>query len=337
MPVPVEEQAGAIRHPVGRLKPLRCNVNGAPVRGGHGNDFERTVERRRCGGRRLCSLQIYIREHRCFHHVFIVAAHAYPHVKRRFQSDPRGSARQIKFTFFVRQPQGEVRAAFFNPQPRRRGNIGLYFVGGRALLLAILQRGQTAAVQRRVGVRRIPVKALADHEHRFAMLVHALAEKRDVRRQRRIAGHFLPHELESIAGKPHILATASNGVAALRSVVFHGPRVKNSANVSMAFERAGPGWGAFRSGAVLGRAHQCKSGSQRRQPSGFLSVHGKSSHSARRRGNLRLAPVYCQFGLPFALDRYRLRGSIFVFAFISLFLARMLSSLPEGEFVHVRQ
>ncbi len=104
-PVSVEDQILAVRHPVGRLESLWRNVNRAPVRGGDCDDFERTVQRGRFGnGCRLRRLQFDIGEHRLFHHLFIVAAHANAHVKRLFQRDTRGPARQMEFTLLIREP-----------------------------------------------------------------------------------------------------------------------------------------------------------------------------------------------------------------------------------------
>ncbi len=213
-----------------------------------------------------------------------------------------------------------------------------------AFLLAILQRSQAVPVQRRVRVRRIGIQALADHEHRFSVFVHALPEKGDVRRQRDVAGHLLPRELESIVAEPHIPAASGNRVAPFRRVVFHGTRVKNRSDIPAALEDAGrcwgrcwgpcwgPCWGLFRLRPVLRRAYQCKNASHRRQPNDFLSVHGEVLHSPKRIGNVRLATTYCQFSLPLALRRIL---SISVFAFISLFFPRMLSSPSQGEFFYV--
>src|SRR5260370_7825804 len=68
------------------------------------------------------------------------------------------------------------------------------------------------------------------------MFVDSLAEKGDVRCQRYVAGHFLPRELESIAGEPHVFAAAGNRVASFRGVEFHGTRMKNRSDVPLAFE-----------------------------------------------------------------------------------------------------
>src|SRR6202158_6154414 len=151
------------------------------------------------------------------------------------------------------------------------------------------------------------------------MFIHSFAEKRDVRRQRDVAVHFLPRELESIAAEPHVLAAAGNRVASFRRGVFHGTSVKNRSNVPAALEDAGPCWGPcwgmFRLHAVLRRANQCKRASQRRQPNDFLSVHGEILHSPKRIGNVRLATEDCQFGLPLALGRILWRCSIFLALF----------------------
>src|SRR5260370_2855851 len=127
------------------------------------------------------------------------------------------------------------------------------------------------------------------------MFVDSLAEKGDVRCQRYVAGHFLPRELESIAGEPHVFAAAGNRVASFRGVECHGTRMKNRSDVPVAFEnasrRASPRGGnrGLRCGgpcrdlalarAVPRRANQGKSASQRRQPNDFLSVHGELLHS----------------------------------------------------------
>ncbi|OLB86440.1 MAG: hypothetical protein AUI12_08730 [Acidobacteria bacterium 13_2_20CM_2_57_6] len=71
------------------------------------------------------------------------------------------------------------------------------------------------------------------------MLVHSLAEKRDVRRKRNVAGKFLPCELESVAAQPYILAAAGNRVAAFCRIVFHRTRVQNGANITVTIKCAG--------------------------------------------------------------------------------------------------
>src|SRR5260370_28595201 len=87
------------------------------------------------------------------------------------------------------------------------------------------------------------------------MFVDSLAEKGDVRCQRYVAGHFLPRELESIAGEPHVFAAAGNRVASFRGVEFDGTRMKNRSDIPMVFEdadrRASP-WSAHRGGPCRG-------------------------------------------------------------------------------------
>src|SRR5258708_10557134 len=108
------------------------------------------------------------------------------------------------------------------------------------------------------------------------MFVHAFAEKRNVRRQRHVAGHFLPRELESIAGKPHILAAARNRVASFRRVVFHGTRMKNRSNVPVAFKqtdwRGSKPARLLRLSAVLCSEDQYRYVTKRRQTDNFPSV-----------------------------------------------------------------
>ena len=54
-----------------------------------------------------------------------------------------------------------------------------------ALGVAELQRGQAVAVERGVDVGRVGVEVLADHQARLAMRLLALADERDVGRERR--------------------------------------------------------------------------------------------------------------------------------------------------------
>jgi hypothetical protein len=76
----------------------------------------------------------------------------------------------------------------------------LNLVRSLALSIAILQRSQSIAVQRYVGIHGIGVKILPQHQHGLAMLVAAAAEERNIGRQRNITGSLLPSELESVRG-----------------------------------------------------------------------------------------------------------------------------------------
>src|SRR6266478_9138288 len=118
------------------------------------------------------------------------------------------------------------------------------------------------------------------------MLIHALADKRDVRRQRHIARNFLPHKLKSVRRIPHVFAAPGNRVAPLGCVVFHGPCVPHSAYVSVAFEQSTRCLRRpirrLRPRAVLCGKCQHQRTTQDHQPSKSLSFHGKLLHSPKR-------------------------------------------------------
>ena len=88
-------------------------------------------------------------------------------------------------------------------------------------------------MQRHVGVDGIGVQALPQHQRRFLMLISSLGQKRNVGGQRHVAGNFLPYELKSVGGEPHILAAAADGVGSLRSVVVDRARVQNCAHIGV--------------------------------------------------------------------------------------------------------
>jgi len=52
------------------------------------------------------------------------------------------------------------------------------------------------------------IKALSDHQNGFAVVVALLTQKRDVRGDRYIARHLLPHEMKIVDAKPHVLTAA---------------------------------------------------------------------------------------------------------------------------------
>ncbi len=91
-------------------------------------------------------------------------------------------------------------------------------------------------MQGNVGIRGIGVESLANHHYSFAMRILACANKAQIGGNGNIAGNFLPNELESIRGKPHVLSAAGQGIALLGSVVVHGPGMENRAYVSVPFE-----------------------------------------------------------------------------------------------------
>ncbi len=199
-------------------------------------------------------------------------------------------------------------------------------------------------------MRRIRVEVLANHQHRFAVFVHSFVEKCDVRRQRHVAGHFLPHELERIAAEPHILAAAGNRVAAFCGIVFRGTFMQNRPDVTVPFEDARRR-GSFRPGAcksvcagqfgqcaVFRRGHESQSRGQCRQPEHFLSVHGELLHSLNRRATLG-----CSLSI---VNSSALRGRTWIlipfpqpfpFSLLACYLRRLRGSSMSVNKVTIRQ
>ena len=102
---------------------------------------------------------------------------------------------------------------------------------GGALLLAGLQRGQSAAVQRHVGIGGIGLQALPDHEYGFAVRISACSEKGDIGSKCYIAGDLLPGEVQGVRGKPHVFAAAGDRVSPCGGIIFDGTGVQNDADI----------------------------------------------------------------------------------------------------------
>ena len=96
------------------------------------------------------------------------------------------------------QPKIDIVAPLHQPQPRRRGDIGLNLVGGSALLFAILQRSHATGVQSHVDVRGIRIEALTKHEHRLLVRVPACVSESDVGGQGNVVRNFLPDKVERV-------------------------------------------------------------------------------------------------------------------------------------------
>ncbi len=91
-------------------------------------------------------------------------------------------------------------------------------------------------MQGHVGIRRIGVECLPDHQHGLAMGILALAQEVHVCRQRNIPGDFLPDEMESVRGKPHVFAAAGKRIALPAGVVLDRARMEDRAHVAVPFE-----------------------------------------------------------------------------------------------------
>ncbi len=120
----------------------------------------------------------------------------------------------------------------------RSGEVRLNLARDRALLVAELQRSQSAGVQGHVGIDGVRIQTLAQHQHGFLVLVAGFRQERNVGGQSHVAGNLLPGKLKSIRRQPHVLAAAADGVGLLRRVVVDRARVQNSAHIAVALEDA---------------------------------------------------------------------------------------------------
>src|ERR1700758_5049651 len=95
------------------------------------------------------------------------------------------------------------------------------------------------------------------------MFVSGGAFNGKVGRQGDVGGDSLPHELEGIRSKPHVLAAAGDGVGLLRSVVFGTAGVKNGANVAVVFKE--PDWRSFLRAGDVGHSQAKRTDSGQQQ------------------------------------------------------------------------
>ena len=92
-------------------------------------------------------------------------------------------------------------------------------------------------MESRIGVRRSGCEVLPDHEHRLTMRHRTRALEVNIGRQRDIAGHTLPHEVERVFGSPDISAAAGDSVFA--AAIFDGALLGCHADVAAGFKIAG--------------------------------------------------------------------------------------------------
>jgi hypothetical protein len=120
-------------------------------------------------------------------------------------------------------------------QSARLRCVGLDFVSARIFRFTILQGSQAVAVHSGIGVRRIFIEALPNHQDRFSMRVATIGGRNlNCRGERDVAGHFFPYKMKGIVGEPHVGAAAGNGVRAIS--VRGAACLRGRANVSRRFE-----------------------------------------------------------------------------------------------------
>jgi hypothetical protein len=132
-----------------------------------------------------------------------VGANSEPDEKRACQVQLNFASRR---KLPIRTSQREsYRAPFlFQPQTARGSDVCFHFLRIRAFGVPILQRSKAVAVQGGIGIDGVDVEALAKEQAGLAVRVRAFAFERNVRREGRVARHFLPHEMKRILRLPHV-------------------------------------------------------------------------------------------------------------------------------------
>src|SRR5579859_2862275 len=114
--------------------------------------------------------------------------------------EPDGGSGLMKGFAMIGDEHGENIAKLF--EANALGWIDVEFGALRvdAFGAAVLQGGEPRAVLRNVGVGTVGIESLANHEHGFAMRIvaAALLRKVDVGSEGKIAGEFLPNEVEAV-------------------------------------------------------------------------------------------------------------------------------------------
>ena len=87
-----------------------------------------------------------------------------------------------------------------------------------------------------VGIDRIGIQVLTQHQHCLLMLISGFGQKTDVGSQAHISGHLLPHKLECILCRPHVFAASGDGVSLARRIVIDGTLVEHGAHIAVIFK-----------------------------------------------------------------------------------------------------
>src|SRR6185436_1066939 len=89
-----------------------------------------------------------------------------------------------------------------------------------------------------IRVSRIGIETLAHDEAGLAVRIAPCADKSNIRRQRHIAGDFLPHKMEGVIGGPHVFASACDAIALETCIVFEGARMPSGTNIRVSVEHS---------------------------------------------------------------------------------------------------
>ena len=229
----VEEKILSVARPVRCFDVIAGVVSHAAVGGRDGHGFQRAFQRGRHAGWRGNGRQLDVGKNGLFNGLIVVRANAEADIKIGFDWNLQISAGGFQFPAHGCDPHGNVIAAFFQPHANRRGDIRLDFVRHRAVRFAVLQRRQPAAVNRDIRVSRTGLQRLTDEQTGFAVWIAARAEEADAGREREIARHFFPDEMERVIGEPDIGTAASDEVFAFGRVKIRRAGFKDAANVGL--------------------------------------------------------------------------------------------------------
>jgi len=101
-----------------------------------------------------------------------------------------------------------------------------------------LERCQSIAMNRCVGIDGIGVERLANEKAGLPMIVATRSNERDVRGERDVSRDFLPNEVKRIVGEPHVVAAACDSVGLFNLVVFCIAGFFSGAGIQMPIENA---------------------------------------------------------------------------------------------------
>ncbi len=176
--------------------------------------------------------------------------------------------------------QGHVNviAPLCDAQASGAGQVRLNLSCDHSLFVTILQRGHPHPVQRHVGIHRIRVEALPQHQYGFLVRISSGGRKRNVGGQGDIARNFLPDKLKGIGGKPHVLAATGEGIGFRGRIVFNGARMQDRAYIAMLLEYS-KGCGCWLCPGVVrcDGGQQKDNGGQNGQRCDLLSAQQKTS------------------------------------------------------------
>ena len=144
-----------------------------------------------------------------------------------------------QFLAWLAREHGEHIAATLDADARGTGDGALDLRRDTARRQAVLQRRETVAVQRDVGVGESRVSVLPDHEDGLAMRHRAGADELHVGRQRDVAGKPLPGEVAGVVRAPDVGAAAGDAILAVRGVELQAAGLWRDAEIALQVEGIG--------------------------------------------------------------------------------------------------